>query len=174
MGIFDVVPFRQRRANVPAPTDRDSDSDPILALQADMDRAFGSFWNLMPFSQPQAVLRAFSGVEQPDFKVDVRDKGNEVEIVAELPGFSEDDIEVTVGTGSVSIRAERQQARQESSGTAVMIERSVGVLERTIPLPEGSVPDQAAARFKNGALTIVVPKSVESRSGQKRIKIQAS
>ena len=172
MGIFDIVPSRQRRANLPMATD--PDRDPIHALQVDLDRAFGSFWNLMPFPNPHAVLSAFSGVEAPDFKVDVRDIGNEVEIVAELPGFAEDDIEVTVAANSITIRAERQEERQERSAAAVMLERSVGVLERTIPLPAGSLPDEAAARFKNGALTIVVPKSAEARSRQRKIKIQAS
>jgi HSP20 family protein len=172
MGIFDVVAFRQRRANVPAPADRDR--DPILALQADVDRAFGNFWNLMSFPMTQAMLSAFADDEDQDFKVDVRDNGKEVEIVAELPGFTEDDIEVTVGADSITIRAERQQERQERSATAVVLERSVGVLERTIPLPQGSLPDEAAARFKNGALTIVVPKSAESQSRRRKIKIQAS
>ena len=110
MGILDIVPFRQRRANVPAPADRDR--DPILALQAEIDRAFGNFWNIVPFPNPQAMLSAFADVDEPDFKVDVRDTGKEVEVVAELPGFSEDDIEVTAGPDSITIRAERQEERQ--------------------------------------------------------------
>jgi HSP20 family protein len=172
MGILDVVPFRQRRTNVPGPTDRDR--DPILALRADVDRAFGNFWNLMSLPMPPAAFSAFADDEEHDFKVDVRDNGKEVEVVAELPGFTEDDIEVTVGADSITIRAERQEERQERSANAVVLERSVGVLERTIPLPEGSLPDEAAARFKNGALRIVVPKSAESQSRRRRIKIQAS
>ena len=172
MGILDIVPFRQRRANVPAPADRDR--DPILALQAEIDRAFGNFWNIVPFPNPQAMLSAFADVDEPDFKVDVRDTGKEVEVVAELPGFSEDEIEVTAGPDSITIRAERQQEREERNATAVVIERTVGVLERSIPLPEGSLPDDAAARFKNGVLTIVVPKSAGSQSRRRKVKIQAS
>ena len=55
MGIFDIVPSRQRRANLPMATD--PDRDPIHALQVDLDRAFGSFWNLMPFPSSNALLR---------------------------------------------------------------------------------------------------------------------
>lgn len=171
MGIFDIVPFRQRRANLPTVTD--SNRDPILALQADLDRAFGSFWNLMPFPNSNVVLRELSRVKESAFKVDVREDDNEVEIVAELPGFAGDDIEVTVEADSISIRAERQEELQESSTTAIVLERSVGVLERTIPLPAGTLPDKAEARFKNGILTIVVPKSTATPR-QRNIKISAS
>jgi HSP20 family protein len=171
MGILDIVPFRQRHTNTPAPMDRDR--DPVLALQADVERAFGNFWNLMLLPLPQAALDAFAG-EETDFKVDVRDRGKEVEVVAELPGFTDDDIEVTVGPDSITIRARRNEQREQRNGAAVMIERSVGIFERTIDLPDGALTDQAAARFKNGVLTIVVPKSAESQSRQRKIKVQAS
>ena len=170
MGILDIVPFRQRRANISAPKDRDR--DPILSLQDDVDRAFGNFWNLVSFPMSHAMLNAVSGGESPDFKIDVRDNGKEIEIVADLPGFAEDDVEVTAGPDSITIRAERQERLEERKANAVVLERSVGVLERTVPLPEGSLPDVAAARFKNGALTIVVPKSADSQSHSKKIKVQ--
>lgn len=172
MGILDIVPFRQDRTNLPKTQARDR--DPIRDLQADVDRAFGNFWNLMSFPSPHGMLNAFARTEDVDFKVDVRDSGKEVEIVADLPGLTEDDIEITAGQDSVTIRAERQQQREERRSNQVVVERSVGVIERTIPLPAGSLPNQAAARFKNGVLTIVVPKSAESQSSKRRIKIQAS
>ena len=172
MGIFDIVPSRQRRANLPMATD--PDRDPIHALQVDLDRAFGSFWNLMPFPSSNALLRELSGVDDHAFKVDMRENDNEVKIVAELPGFAGDDVDVAVEAGSISIRAERQEERQERGSTAVMLERSVGILERTIPLPAGSLPDEATAQFKNGILTIVVPKAVASKPRQGKIKVQTS
>ncbi|MGN6102188.1 MAG: Hsp20/alpha crystallin family protein [Devosia sp.] len=170
MGILDMLP--SRGADTPAAVARDG--DPIRALQADIDRAFSNFWSLVPFPRPQAVLNAFADDGEPDFKVEVRDNSSEVEIIAELPGFDEDDIEVTAGPDSITIRAERQQQREERDATAMVLARSIGVLERTIPLPEGSLPDKAAARFKNGALTVIVPKSAASQSRMKRIEIQAS
>lgn len=172
MGVLDIVPFR--RANTSGPMTRDRDRDPIRALQADVDSAFGNFWSLVSFPMPQAVLDAFSDDGEPDFKIDVRDNGKEVEIIAELPGFEEDDIEITAGQDSITIRAEHEEQREERDATAVVLERNIGVLERTIPLPEGAMPDKAAARFKNGALTLVIPKTAESRTGRKKIEIQAS
>ena len=51
----------------------------------------------------------FERRQPPDFQVDVRDTGNQVEITAELPGLRPDDVDVSVGPDSVVIRAERRE-----------------------------------------------------------------
>jgi HSP20 family protein len=172
MSIFDLVPFRQRRSGAPAAMDRNR--DPVLALESDVDRAFDNFWNMVSLPISRNVIDGLLSDGETDFKIDVRDKDNEVDIVAELPGLSEDDIEVTVDTGGVTIRAEREEERDEREGPSMVRERRFGMIQRTIPLPPGALPEKVTARFRNGILKVTVPKSRDAQSRRRRIEIHAS
>ncbi|WP_299644324.1 Hsp20/alpha crystallin family protein [Devosia sp.] len=148
-----------------------------MALQADVDRAFDEFWNFVSFPlsnqmSRNAIGRFFDDEAGRGFNIDVRDTGKEIDVVAELPGFSEDDIEVSVGPDSVTIRAQREEKRKERDGSAIVRERSFGMLERTIALPPGAEPDEATARFKNGVLTVAIPKSADAQSRQRKISVR--
>lgn len=173
MSILDMVPFRPRR-RPPPPARLDRDRDPVGTLQLDVDRAFDNFWSMVSFPMSRDLFSDVFDDGASDIKADVRDTGAEVEITAELPGVKEDDVEVNVSPQSVTIRAERKDEREERSQDAVLHERKYGLIERTLPLPSGLVTDSAAARIKDGVLTIVVPKSAEAQSTGRKIKIQAS
>jgi HSP20 family protein len=91
--------------------------------------------------------------------IDVIDKGNEIVIRADLPGYNPDNVEITVQENSVHIRGEVTEEREVKEGEYQVRERSYGSFARTIPLAAAIKPEEAKATFKNGVLEVILPKA---------------
>jgi HSP20 family protein len=104
--------------------------------------------------------------------IDMTDDGKSLQIKADLPGLSEKDIEVTFENNALTISGEKKGERShEDQKSHVMIsERSFGSFRRTISLPQGVKADTIDAEFKNGVLTITVPKEEKIQSRKIEIK----
>ena len=146
-------------------------NDPMRALFSDFDRSFGRFSRLFDLldlgSDPTSALG-----DETVPRVDVRDKPDAVEVIAELPGVSEPDIDISIGDGALTLRAQTEEEREtEDSGYRIR-ERRIGRIERVIPLQTAGLdPDNAEATFKNGLLTIRIPKTSAQASGARQIKV---
>lgn len=168
MKITDLVPWRGFARDDASPT-MTTTTDPMRALQMDVDRAFDHFWRMVP-----APFATFGRVPQVDaVRVDVDDTGKAVTVTAELPGMSEADVDVSVSDGVVTIRGQKKSDRDTENGGVLVRERVYGFVERAVPLPDGVDPDAAEASFSNGVLTIVIPKSAELQARTKHIPVQA-
>ena len=166
MRITDLIPWRGSGRNVGT---RAEPTDPMRALQLDVERAFDHFWRMVPY--PFASL---GRLEQADIvRVDVRDNGKDITVTADLPGMSDADVDVSIRDGLLTIRGEKKSDREADKDGVLLRERIYGAQERTVPLPDGIDPDAAKATFKNGVLTIVIPKSADSKADTKRIPVQA-
>lgn len=130
-------------------------------LSEEMDRAFGSTFGLS-HSMGQA------GMWMPP--VEIREKDNQLEITAELPGLSKDDVRIECTEEGIIIEGEKHREEEKTEGGIHRSERSYGHFYRTIPLPDGADPDKAKAEFKNGVLRVNVPIS-EAKRQTKRIPI---
>jgi HSP20 family protein len=168
MNIRDLVPWNRGRREVGR---RRENGDPLLALQSGFDRAFEDFWRTLD-AAPAGWDTLPLGVATP--QVDVRETDEEVEVVAELPGMDEKDVEVRVAEGALVIRGEKSSEREADEKGYILRERSFGHVERLVPLPEGLDLDEAKARFKKGVLEITIPKTPEARASVKRIAVQRS
>jgi HSP20 family protein len=104
--------------------------------------------------------------------VDFEDKDDEVVVVAELPGFDEDDVTIEVMDNRLILRGQRDLENEERGSNYYRLERGVSEFTRVIPLPPGIDADNARAKFKNGLLRVVLPKAEHARA--KRIEVQAS
>lgn len=94
-----------------------------------------------------------------------------MKVTAELPGLDEKDVQIELGNGVLVIRGEK---RVESEGDGKLFsERFYGSFERQIPL-EGVLEEYAEASFKNGVLTITLPKPEGARQSVKRIPVNTS
>lgn len=105
--------------------------------------------------------------------VDVAEKEGEIEVMAELPGMEEKDIEVSIDEHGLTLRGEKKQERKEEGENYYRMERSFGSFQRYIPLTSKVDRDRAKARFKNGVLKIHLPKSEPSQAKGKKIQIEA-
>lgn len=100
---------------------------------------------------------------QSRLNVDVEDRPEAYVVTADLPGFGKDDIEVELTEQTLRIAAEAEsEAETEEPGRYVRRERSRESMSRSIALPEAVEEEGVEARFKNGVLTVTLPKAYGS------------
>lgn len=94
-------------------------------------------------------------------------------ITMELPGVSEDDIEVNVDAGVVTVTGEKKAEREESGDTWFFTERQYGSFTRSFRLPADAEEDKVEGHMKDGVLTITVPrKQPDADGGKKKVAIR--
>lgn len=163
MSVRDLLPWnRNAGAAVPGPM-RSEPLSPFLTLHREMNRLFDDVFtglNGMP-----ALGRAGTG--WPSVEVVETDQG--LQVSAELPGLDESDVEVLIEDGVLTLRGEK---RSETNDTARgYTERSYGRFERTIALPFAVEEDKAHATFRNGVLSVTLPRSAQAPASARRIAI---
>lgn len=99
--------------------------------------------------------------------LDVHTDEKQIEITAELPGVKQEDINLTVEDGILTLSGEKKSERKDESGYS---ERSYGRFERRITLPSDVDDEQCAADFKDGVLRITLPRT-EAKSRARRIPL---
>src|SRR5690349_15697207 len=93
------------------------------------------------------------------------DKDNLV-VKAELPGMKREDIQVSLHDGSLSISGERKTETKHEDAEVYRSERFVGRFQRTVTLPTPVAFDKVNAQYKDGILTVTLPKTEESKPKQ--------
>ncbi len=135
-----------------------------------------------PFRQMRRVRRRmFEMFPTPDFfgdirqpLVDVIDKGKTLHVAAELPGMDKKDIDINVEETSIEIKAKaKQETKKEKKKEGYYFhERSYQSFYRRIPLPAEVNAKSAKAEFKNGILTVELPKKKAKKSKGHRIEVK--
>jgi HSP20 family protein len=106
--------------------------------------------------------------------VDIVEKESFFEITAELPGMDEKNIEVQLANGGLTIKGEKKEEKEEKKKDYYLKERHYGSFERAFRIPEGVDAGKIEATFKNGILTVTLPKSAEAKQAEKKIAIKAA
>lgn len=106
--------------------------------------------------------------------IDVFHRNNELIIRADLPGLKKEDLKVDVTDEAITVSGERRGEQEQEHGGVYRSERTYGSFARTIPLPEGTITDQAKAVFKDGVLEITVPAPPEQVNRGRRLEITES
>jgi len=152
---------------------------PFEALRQQVDTLFDEFgrdfWSA-PFRRSVFDIepfwrRSITGVAVP--AVDIAEKGNAFEVKAELPGLDEKDVEVKLSEGTLTIKGEKQEEKEEKKQDYYLHERRFGAFERSFRVPETVDADKIEARFNKGVLTVTLPKKPEARKPEKKIEIKA-
>lgn len=91
--------------------------------------------------------------------VDVLDNGTEIMVKANLPGVRPEDVSITVLKGTLTIRAETQDESDTRGAIYLRRERKVTAFTRSLSLPSPVNVEKAEAKYKNGVLTLILPKS---------------
>ena len=160
MAIRDLIPWSKPQQLAPA---RDS-FDPFLTLHREMNRLFDDVFR--GFGRPGLSPSMEGRFAWP--KVELSETDKALTVSAELPGMTEKDVQVEIANGVLTIRGEKK-AEHNGEGR-YFSERYYGAFERQIPV-EDVREDKAEASFKNGILTVSLPKSDNPREGVKRIAI---
>ena len=153
---------------------------PFESLRHEVDRLFEDFdhglWR-SPFHRPLFDVeplwrRDFTVSATP--AVDVVEKDKAYEIMAELPGLDEKDIEVKLANGNLVIKGEKKEEKEEREKDYYLHERHFGSFERCFKVPEEVDSDKIEASFKKGVLTVTLPKKPEAVKPEKKITIKAA
>lgn len=130
----------------------------------EMDRMFDTFFGGRPrgWFHPLSHWPQWGTLPAPfegrTPKVDVIDRDNEVVVKAELPGVKKEDLDVSVGDNSVTIRACTKQESKEEKENYYRSEISRGEFTRTVGLPAAVDAEKAKAKFSDGLLELTLPK----------------
>lgn len=130
-------------------------------MQERIEQAFGTM-------TPMPVLRA-------DWRpaIDVKETDSGLTVTAELPGMSEQDVELSVEDDVLTIKGEKKsESTKDDKGWHVQ-ERSYGAFVRSLQLPFAPKPDEVKAEFAKGVLTVTVPRPPEAAKPASRIEIKA-
>lgn len=148
-------------------------------LRREIDRVFDSFnagWRF-PFGRSAFNLEPFFSREASFAiapAVDVVEKDKAYEITAELPGMDQKDIEVKLANGTLTIKGEKKEEKEEKDKGYYLSERRYGSFQRTFYVPEGVDADKIEASFNKGVLTLILPKTGEAQKAPKKIEVKAA
>jgi len=118
-------------------------------------------------------MRGEKSMSAAPLSVDVREQGDNFIVTAPVPGVAPDDVEITILGDTLRIRGERRESKEQSDDQDrwIIREQQYGMFDRTVALPTAVKPDSAKAEFKDGVLTITLPKSEEAK--ERRIPVSA-
>jgi HSP20 family protein len=126
---------------------------------------FDKFFNEMP-NNMDFLFNRFP-------KVDLIEDKNSVNIIAELPGVSKEDVKIVLEDGVLTLSGEKKNDLDEKDEVNVHSnERTFGKFERKFELPENINPDEVKANFNNGLLKISIAKLVPQEPKEKVIEIK--
>ena len=95
-------------------------------------------------------------------------------ITLELPGVSEDDIELTLEDSNLTITGEKRTEREEKGDTWFFSERQFGSFRRSFRLPGDADLEKVEADLKDGVLTITVPRRIEPETAARKVAVKKS
>jgi len=142
-------------------TKRDDDSFfGVDTFRRELSRLFDDFFSISPSTLSKNGWMPTVDVEEDDKAIHVK---------AELPGIEEKDLRVTLENRLLTISGEKTEERKEENKRYMVSERRFGSFQRSITLPEEADSKGIEAKFKNGILSIEIPKLESTRP--KKIKI---
>lgn len=165
MTIRELIPWMSEKSR--GDLARGGEVSPYLSLQQEMNRMFDEFFegfDLAPFRG--------EGMTSVAPKVDVAETESEIHVTAELPGLTENEVEVTLAEGSLTLRGEKKSEKEDKQKNYHRTERSYGMFERTIPLPAEVDREKVEATFTNGVLSVVLQKLSPSVEAGRKISVK--
>ena len=103
--------------------------------------------------------------------VDIEEDDREYLLKAELPGMKKEDVKLKVEGGTLSISGERKEEKEEKDKKHHRVERSYGAFMRSFALPEVVLSEKVSAEFKDGILTVHVPKDEKAKPKAIEVKV---
>lgn len=141
MHLFDLVPFRRG-------------GNEIISLFDEMEKNF--FRNI--------------GSQLPAFKTDIIDKGDKFVLEADIPGFSKEEINISVEDNRLIISAQQNINKEVNKENYIRRERRYGSFTRSFDV-SGIKTEEITADYKNGVLTLVLPKKKNNTPNSRKIDI---
>lgn len=139
---------------------------PMLRIRNGIDKLFEDF-----FSENSA-LAPFHGELAKMPAIEVKETDEAITVDAEMPGLKQEEIQVRVEEGVLTISAERKQEKDEKMKNVQRSERYYGRLERRLALPASVEDAKAEAAYKDGVLHVTLPKKATAKPKTVNVKVK--
>lgn len=146
-------------------------SKELLDMEREFNRMFRNLTNRFGFGNGDYLDREYENAVWSPLSDIYEDQDNYV-LTMDLPGIRKEDVKISYADGQLNISGERKQEKESKSGTYQRMERNYGKYFRTFTLPKKIKVDKIDAEFKDGQLTITVPKADEAKPKQIDIKVK--
>lgn len=137
----------------------------ILNIQDEMSRLFNAFFTRTS-DRTEGRTLSWSPL------VDISETDDKIKVTAEVPGMKKDDIKISIQDNVLTLKGEKKQEKEEKDKNSHRVERAYGAFERSFSLPASVQTDKVKASYKEGVLTISLPKPEEAKP--KEIDISVS
>ena len=127
----------------------------------DFDSPFNGDWGIKPFGGSAFTPR-----------VDVTEDNENLYVHAEVPGVDKNDIKINLVGDVLTISGEKKSEQKDEKKNYYRIERNYGAFSRSFTLPAEVIYDKITADYKEGVLTITLPKTEEAKIVEKQIEIK--
>jgi HSP20 family protein len=141
-------------------------------LQREINRLFNRFWGLPEFGEKALpdMRKDIQAFREP--LSDLKETGKELIASIEIPGVDKNDIQLDLREDILKVKAEKKsEAKIEKEGY-LRAERAYKGFYRSISLPVKVIPEKAKASYKNGVLTVRMPKAEKEEKETRRIEIE--
>lgn len=136
----------------------------FFGIQRDINRLFDNF-----FHGGVQGDETFNSYWTP--AVDITEEENDCLVKMELPGVNKEDVKISLESNILTIRGEKKQEKEEKGKNLHRIERSYGSFQRSFTLPTSVKNDEIDAFFKDGVLSVTLPKMQEAKPKQIEVKV---
>ena len=154
--MLDLIPWRRKE-------EEGSAAGSPRILQREFDELVERFFCQEPVFSRSLFSRTFTPV------VDIVENENDIIVKAEIPGMEQKDLDVNLAGDVLTIKGEKKAEHEEKGDNLHRIERSYGNFSRSLALPCEVQQDKAEANYKNGVLSLRLPKSESCK--KKAVKI---
>ena len=127
----------------------------LSSLQSEMNRLFNTVFD-SPGGNSETLRRWMPAM-------DLLEDGDEFVLRADLPGMSEEDVNIELEDSTLTLSGERKAEQTSEEGGYYRVERASGAFSRSLTLPKGVDPESVTARFDRGVLEVRIPKPAERK-----------
>ena len=143
----------------------------LLSIEREFNKMFNSLGNRFGFGNGDDVDKEYENAVWSPLSDIYEDKNNYI-LTLDLPGINKDNVKISYVDGQLNISGERKNEKESKDGTYHRVERSYGKYFRSFSLPKEIKDDKIDAEFKDGQLTITVPKAEEVKPKEIDIKVK--
>jgi len=136
----------------------------LFGIQREMNRMFDGFFH--GTRDEDSALMAWTPA------VDIAEHDDEYIVKVELPGINKEDVKITLESNILTIRGEKKQEKETKEENYHRVERSYGSFQRSFTLPTTVKSDKIDASYKDGVLSVFLPKAEEAKPKQIELKVK--
>jgi HSP20 family protein len=137
----------------------------MLGLQDEMSLLLGDFFGVDKHAEETRFIRWSP-------RVDIVEQDGGYELVADLPGLKKEDIKIEIEDNMLTLRGEKKLEEEKKDRNYRLSERYYGEFVRTFALPENVNRDGIVAEFKDGVLTLEIPKTEKAKPKQIEVQVK--